>query len=257
MLKTAFSLIYFAITIFTLVSCSSVPSLKKERASLKMQLGISHIENNNLPLAMKEMLAAEELDPSSALIQSNLGLIYFLRQKTDMAAKHYSNAVRLQPDFTEAKNNLARIYIELKQYNKAESLLNEVLEDLTYANLPAAQMNYGLMRFNQKQFSEAKKLFRKVLESDRENCYAQVYLGRSYLELGANQDAIHHLDKAAPLCLPSKIDEAHYYSGIAHYRVGEKNKSLLRFQDVVKLFPGGLNYKSAQKMIDIIQKGSR
>jgi type IV pilus assembly protein PilF len=175
----------------------------------------------------------------------------------DLSLLHYTRATELSPKFTEAKNNLARVYIEVKQYIKAESLLNQVIEDLTYTNQATAYMNYGLMRFNQKRFADAKVLFRKVLESDREYCFAQVYLGRSYLELGENQDAVVQLEKAAPLCLPRKIDEAHYFSAIAHYRLGQKDKSLLRFQEVTQLFPDGANFLSAQKMIQIIKKGSK
>ncbi len=248
---------YCLLIIFIFSACTTSPSKDKERASLKTQLGISHLENNNLPLALKELLAAEELDSANPITQSNLGLVYFLRKKMDLSIKHYSNALRLYPEFTEAKNNLARVYIEVKQYIKAEALLSNVLEDLTYTNSPSAYMNYGLMRFQQKRFADAKVLFRKVLETNRENCFAQVYLGRSYLEMGENQDAVHQLEKATPICLPTKIDEAHYFSGIAHYRSGLKNKSLLRFQEVIKLFPDGENFQSAKQMVDLIQKGLR
>ncbi len=255
MAKIFFRFLFFHFIFWGLFACSTAPSKEKERAALKMQLGLSHIENNNLPLGLKELLSAEELDPTHPLIQSNLGLVYFLRKKPELSIKHYLKAIDLLPNFTEAKNSLARVYIEIKQYNKAEALLNNIVEDLTYTNMPSAYMNYGLMRFNQKRFADAKILFRKVLESNREYCFAQVYLGRSHLELGENQDAAIQLDKAAPLCLPAKIDEAHYFSGIAHYRLGQKNKSLLRFQDVIQLFPDGLNFKSAQQMIEIIRKG--
>lgn len=256
MLKNLFKLFILILILNISFSCTT-PSkeAQTERASIKMQLGVSFLEQNNLPLALKELLGAEELDSSNALIQSNLGLVYFLRKKMDLSLLHYTRATELNPKFTEAKNNLARVYIEVKQYIKAEALLNQVIEDLTYTNQATAYMNFGLMRFNQKRFADAKVLFRKVLESDREYCFAQVYLGRSYLELGENQDAVIQLEKAAPLCLPRKVDEAHYFSAIAHYRLGQTDKSLLRFQEVTQLFPDGANFTSAQKMIQIIKKG--
>jgi type IV pilus assembly protein PilF len=243
------------LVLILLSSCASTLKMDTERANLKMQLGVSYLENNNLPLALKELLAAEQLDPKNALIQNNLGLVYFLRQKMDLSLMHYTKATEYNPQFTEAKNNLARVYIEVKQFNKAETLLNQVIEDLTYTNQATAYMNYGLMRFGQKRFADAKTLFRKVLDTDREYCYAQVYFGRSFLELGENQDAVVQLEKATSLCLPRNIDEAHYFSAIAHYRLGLKDKSLIRFQEVTKLFPEGPNKISAQKMIQIIQKG--
>jgi type IV pilus assembly protein PilF len=247
----------FFILFSIITSCTSSPSLDKERAALKMQLGVSHLENNNLPLALKELLEAEALDSKNALIQSNLGLVYFLRKKMDLSISHYSNAIKLNPQLTETKNSLARVYIEIKQYSKAETLLNSVIEDLTYTNMNSAYMNYGLMRFNQKRFADAKVLFRKVLETDRENCYAQIYLGRSYLDLVENQDAATQLEKAVPICLQLRVEDAHYFSGIAYFRLGQKNKSLQRFQEVIKLFPDSTNAASSKKMIEIIQRNDR
>lgn len=234
-------------------------SLKSDpnKASLKMQLGVAHLENENLPLALKELLEAEQLDPKNPLIHNNLGLVYFLRKKIDLSLAHYTKATELNPQFTEAKNNLARVYIEVKQYQKAEVLLNQVIQDLTYPSQGSAYMNFGLMRFNQKRFADAKKLFEKVLESSRDYCYAQVYLGRSYLELGENLGAITQLEKAIPLCVPRKVDEAHYYSAIAHYRIGQIEKSLTRFQEIIKIFPDGPNLQSSKQMISIIKKGSK
>lgn len=252
-----YCILFLFVFMTSLTACTTSPSIDKERASLKMQLAVSHIENNNLPVALKELLEAEALDAQNALIQSNLGLVYFLRKKMDLSISHYSNAIRLDPKLTETKNSLARVYIEIKQYIKAEALLNTVVEDLTYTNMTSAYMNYGLMRFNQKRFADAKVLFRKVLETDRENCFAQVYLGRSHLDLQENQDAANQFEKAAPICLQFRVDEAHYFSGIAHYRLNQKNKSLLRFQEVVKLFPDGTNAASSKKMIDIIQRNNQ
>jgi len=246
--------VFFALCT-VIAGCASTENINKEKADLRMQNGVAHIQNDNLPLALKELLIAEELDPENPLIHNNLGLVYFLRQKFELSIKHFSKAVQLKNNFTEAKNNLARVYIEVKQYSKAEQLLNEVVSDLTYGNLAGAYMNYGLMRFAQNRFADAKTLFRKVLEWNREDCYGQVYYGRSFLELGQTKDAADQLDKATPFCLVDKIDEAHYYSAIAHYRSGNKDKALARFNETIKLFPQGTNLKNAEKMILMIKRG--
>lgn len=245
---------YFVLCV-VFVGCASKESMNAEKADLRMQNGVAFIQNDNLPMALKELLIAEELDPNNPLIHNNLGLVYFLRQKLDLSIKHYSKAVELKNNFTEAKNNLARVYIEVKQYNKAEKLLNEVVADLTYGNLAGAYMNYGLMRFAQNRFLDAKTLFRKVLEWNREDCYGQVYYGRSFLELGETKEASEQLDKAAPFCVMDKIDDAHYFSAIAYYRLGNKDKALARFNEAIKLFPQGANRKNAEKMMIIIKRG--
>lgn len=240
-------------------SCVNTEKSSKnaDKAFLKLQIGVSLIEKNELPQALKELLEAESLDPDSALVHNNLGLVYFLRKKTDLAVKHYSKAVALKPDFTEAKNNLARVYIEIKQYKDAEKLLNQVLEDLTYNNVPAAYMNFGLMRFNQKNYPEAKSYFRKLLEVSREDCYANVYYGRSYLEMNQLKDAAEQLDKAATYCKPFNIDEGHYYSAIAYYRMGKRDRAVTRFEEIIQTFKDSFNKKNAEQMLLIIKKGPR
>jgi type IV pilus assembly protein PilF len=239
----------------SLCSCSSTSeSSNAEKAVLKMKLAVSYIERNELPIALKELLEAEQLDPENPLIHNNLGFIYFLRNRFDLSVKHYTKAIVIKPEFTEAKNNLARVYIETKQHLQAEKLLNEVLEDLTYGNISAAYMNYGLMRFNQKKYSDAKNLFRKVIEKNREDCYAHVYYGRSFLELGENKTAAEQLDKAAVFCRPINVDEGHYYAAIAYYRLGRRDKSLSRFDEIVQAFDDSYNKRNAQKMIDMIRR---
>ena len=244
--------------IICLTSClTKETGSNADKAFFKMQLGVSYLEKNELPLALKELLDAEQLDPSNPLIHNNLGLVYFLRKKTDLAVKYFSKAVSLKPDFTEAKNNLARVYIEIKQYKNAEKLLNEVLEDLTYINAPAAYMNYGMMRFNQKRYAEAKVYFRKILQTSREDCYANSYYGRSFLELNELNDAAEQLDKAALYCKPLNIDEGHYYGAIAYYRLGKRDKAVARFEEVVQTFTDSYNKKNSEQMLLLIKKGPR
>ena len=246
----------FFILIFTLSSCKSLDNRARDNAQLHMQLGLSYLEQKNYPLSLKELLAAEDADPSDPLVQNNLGLLYFIREKYELSVKHFSRAYELNNKFTDAKNNLARVYIELKQFSIAKRLLDEVLADLTYTNVDKAYMNYGLLEFNRSRFKDAKVHFKKLLEIDREGCYAQVFLGRTYLELKENAQAEDQLDKATTFCKPLGIDDAHYFSAIALYRSGHRDDSLIRFKELLSLFPDGKYREQSKKMIDIINKGT-
>lgn len=251
-------LLRLCIIIFLFSSCKSLftDDRSEERAGLRLQLGVSYMQQGNYPLALKELLAAEELDPKNPLIQNNLGLLYFVRDKLELSAKHFSRAYELDNKFTDAKNNLARVYIELKQYGLAQRLLQEVTADLTYPYQIKADMNYGLLEFNRNRFKEAKKHFKNVLLQDREDCFAQVFLGRSFLELKENKQAVDQFEKATTFCKIVGIDDAHYFSAIALYRTGDKDQSLVRFKELLNLFPQAKYREQSKKMIDIIEKGS-
>lgn len=237
-----------------LTSCISNGPKANDTADLHMQIATSHIKNGNYPLALKELLLAEEQDPKNARVQANLGLVYFMRERYELSEKHYKNALKLDPEFTEAKNSLARSYIEIDKLKEAEPLLKEVLADLTYVGFPQANANYGILEFKRKNYSQAAAYFRKSLQHDRENCHTQVFLGRSYLEQGNLTLALPQLEKAIPFCRDINADEAHYYSAIALYRDNQKLKARYRFEELTKLFPSGRNFEKAQKMLALVKK---
>lgn len=249
-------LIWLSLILVFLSSCKSFDHRADERAELRLQLGISYMQQGNYPVALKELLAAEELNPENPLIHNNLGLLYFVREKYELSVKHFARAYELDPKFTDAKNNLARVYIELKQFAVAQRLLDEVIADLTYSYTAKAYMNYGLLEFNRSRFKLSKQYFKKVLITDREDCFAQVFLGRSFLELKENRQAADQLEKATTFCKMINVDDAHYFSAIALYRIGDKDLSLIRFKELLSLFPQAKYREQSKKMIDIIEKGA-
>ncbi len=228
----------------------------QENADLHMQIAVSHIQKDNLPGALKELLIAEDLAPKNASVQSNLGLVYFLRQRYELSEKHYLRAISFRSDFTEAKNNLARVFIENGQYRKAEPLLQEALKDLTFQDYASVYANYGILEFKQKHYGKAKIYLKKSLDTDRENCMTHVYLGRTYLDLNELALATDQLEKGISFCQPINVDEAHYYAALAFYRFNQKDRAMVRFEELIKLFPEGKNNEKARKMLALIKKGN-
>jgi type IV pilus assembly protein PilF len=243
---------------FNLFGCANLPASeeKKETASLHLEIANEYIKSENYPLALKELLVAQNISPDNPSVQANLGLVYFMRERYELAEKHYKKAIQLKPDFTDAKNNLGRVYVEIGMFKQAEAMLSEVILDLTYIDFPKAFANFGILEFRRKKYTEAISYFKKSLERDRENCFTRVYLGRSYLELKETTLAVSHLEKALPFCQLIESDEALYYSAIALYRNNQKDKAKFRFEELIKSYPTGYNNEKAQKMLQLIKKGT-
>lgn len=231
-------------------------SKRQEEANLHMQIAVSHIENKNYPQALKELMVAEDLAPNNASIESNLGLVYFLRERYDLAEKHYLRSISIRKDFTEAKNNLARVYIEVGQLTKAEPLLKEALKDLTFSEYFLIYVNYGILEYKQKNYPASKTYLKKALELDRENCYAHLYLGRDYLDSEEVSLATDQLEKAISFCQPAGVDEAHYFAALAHFRNKQRDRAIVRFEELLQLFPNGKYNEKSKKMLDLIKKGN-
>lgn len=238
---------------FMLSGCVSMRA-NQEKALLHQANGQSLYENQNFSLALKEFLIAETNDPESSSIQNSLGLTYFMKERYQTAIKHFEKAISLEPKFTDARNNLARTYTEVGRYQDAEKNLNIVLNDLTYTGQERAYINLGLNFFNQKKFEQAKNAFSKAIENQADNCFAHTYYGRSYFELKNYSASISALDKAIEFCQKLLIDEPHYYSALSYYRLGEKQKSIARFEEVIKLYPNGKFADKSKGMLNIIKR---
>lgn len=242
------------VLILGITGCSS-KAKDREKAMYYLDMANTQIENNNLPTALKDLLTAEKLDPTNPVVQNNLGLVYFLRERYETAVTHFAKAVRLQPDYTEARNNYGRALIEVGKYSEAEDELKLVINDLTYVAQEKGYINMGILRFNQKQYKEAAKFFEQSLKIQTDNCIANNMYGRSLFEQQNYVVAVEALDRAVGFCQKRLYDEPHYYSALAYYRLGNREKSIARFQEILKYYPSGEYRDKARGMIDLIRKG--
>lgn len=235
------------------VGCASTQN--KEKADLYLRMGSSLIEESNYPGALSALLKAQDLDPQNPLIMNNLGQVYFLRERYDLAEKQFRKAVNTQPNYTDARNNLARVLIEEGKYAEAEKELNTVLSDLTYGSADRAYINMGLAKFNQKQYPQAEEAFSKALRAKSDDCVASNYYGRSIFEEKDYGRAVEALDRAIGFCQKSLFDEPHFYSALAYYRLGDKSKATARFEEIIKYYPDGKYRQKAKGMLDLLRKG--
>lgn len=241
-----------ALLLFAISACSSLHE-DQEKAQLHLRMGVALLSNENYPAALKELLTAEDLDPKDPVIQNNLGLAYFVRDRFELAELHFTKAVKIKTDYTEARNNLARTQIERKKYVEAQEELHRVLEDLTFPNPEKAWVNQGLLFFEQQKYSEARPAFQKAVEIQRENCIANDYLGRSHYELKEFKDAATALDRAVAFCQKSLFDEPAYYSAMSYLQLSQKDKAFARFNEVIQLYPNGKYREKSKSMLEILK----
>lgn len=239
----------------SLIGCASWGTQERQKADLHLRLGVSQLESENYPMALREFLKAEELDPNNPVIHNNLGQVYFLRDRLELSEKHFRRAISLSPKYSDARNNLGRLLIEKGDYKNAEKEINAVIDDLTYPSPQKAYINLGLAKFNQKQYSQAQEAFAKVLEMAKDDCVANNYFGRTFFELKDYPRAAESLDRAIGFCQRSLFDEPHYYSALAYYRMGERSRAIARFEELIKYYPSGKFREKSKGMLSLIRKG--
>ncbi len=246
---------FFSISLLSivLVSCALTSSRDPEKADLYLRLGSSYLTKGDSPRAIKELLVAQDLDPNNKFVQNNLGLAYYMRQKLDKALFHIRRSIELDPDFSEGRNNLGRILVDVGQYDDAIKELTIVKNDLTYPDPDKVLGNLGLAFFKKGLYEKARKHLFESIKINRENCFAYTYYGRTLHELNKFSSARDAFERAIGLCKTVKFPDAHFYSGLNYYKMGQKSQALARFEELIELYPYSDQASEARSMIKIIR----
>lgn len=234
--------------------CASPTKDKKERAQLYLQIGTGYLSKGNYPLAMSELLRAEELDPTNPMILNNLGLVYYLRGRTKQAENKFREAVRMEARFSDAKNNLARTLMDQKRYPEALKLLHEVEGDLTYTAPEKTFSNLGMAYFEQGKYDKAEGYLARSIEIRRQNCATANYYGRTLLEMKKIKESAQILDQAIEYCRPAKFEEPIYFSAMSYFTLGEKEKSRARLEELLKEYPKSKFVAKAKGMLELLDQ---
>ena len=146
-----------------LLACATpTPNMKKE-ASARMQMGVTYLEQRNLPAAMRELTRAAELDPENAEIDMILGLAYQARGDLGEAEDYMRMAIRKKPDYAEAHNNLGFL---LSLQGKSEEAIREyqmAASNVLYPTPEYAYYNMGKEYVRLKDLGKAEAMYRRAI----------------------------------------------------------------------------------------------
>ncbi len=154
-------------------------------------LGAMYGAKGDLGSAEKQFREAIRCDPTYVSARLNLATIYLSQQNTAAAIAELEKVIQYQPDSQLATSNLVQAYASMGRYDAASDLLNTMLnqspEDVTL--LGAA----GMMKANQKKFSEAIPYFEKILKLEPNLPEALYSLAEMHRELGETLKAEEYM----------------------------------------------------------------
>jgi tetratricopeptide (TPR) repeat protein len=164
-------------------------------------LNQSNLNPNYIDEAIKYFVKALALDTRYYLAWNAIGLAQSFKGNLEESAKAYQKCLEIYPDFTEAHNNLATIYQELNQPEKAEAELQKALLDLAYQTRELPYYNL-----------------------------ARLYLAQNRLEL-----ALDHVQKA--IQIRPRLAMAHNLKGMVLERQNKLEDALAAYEQAVKIVP--------------------
>lgn len=215
-----------------------------------MRIGTGYLTGGNLPLAIKELSIAKDLDPKNYAILNNLGLAYYYRQEYSLAGKEFQEALVISPNYTEARSNLSRVFISTEKYAEAIDILKVATRDLTYRQPEKIWANLGMAQLELKKYNDAELSLKKAITLNRHYCPAFTLLGKTHYKLEKYSLAAHVLDQAVFKCRTQYYDEPNYYGALSYLQLGKKNVARAKLKEIIDKFPNG-NY--APKAIGILK----
>ena len=204
----------FALAGGMLLSCSAPTADMKREASARMQMGVTYLEQRNLPAAMRELTKASKLDPENPEIDMTLGLAYQKRGDLEKAEEYLRSAVRKKPDYAEAHNNLGNL---LGLQGKSEEAIREYEKAVANVLYPTPEYGYynmGREYARLKDLPRADGMYQRAIALNPS--FAEAYRGLAMVqsEKGEWKEAARTLERlvdVAPSHAPGWLDLGRLY----------------------------------------------
>ena len=135
-----------------------------------------------------------KIDPNHSQSLNNIAVIFTNSKDYQKAKSCYKKAIEINPNYVDAHNNLGTIFKELEKIQKAKDCYEQAIKiNPNYVN---AYYNLGNIFQELREHQKAKECFEKAIELDPNYVNAHYNLGNIFLELEENQKAKECYEKA-------------------------------------------------------------
>jgi Flp pilus assembly protein TadD len=151
---------------------------------------------------------AAATSPSSAFVHNNLGAMYFLEEKLDLARDQWLKAAQMNPSEKLVHGNLGLVYLRHGDFAAAENeLKTELALNPVYDN---AYYNLGLVYYGSGRILEALRMWERTLEINPDYQDAYIHLISHEYNYGDLSKARAYREKARlrGLALSPELDAA-------------------------------------------------
>ena len=233
--KMMFPRLFLLIIMGSIIAGCAMGAASQKQASYHYQMGLSYLGENNITSALVELTKAEKIDPDNHELMNYLGLVYYRKNKLDISEKKYLRAIALKPDYSDARNNLAVTYLEMKRWDDAIYQLKLVIDDIFYQNQVAAGINLALAYFGKGDFNQSLATLRPLAVNNPANPMIRFTMGRVYYAMEKMDLAVGEYRKAIEMY--GNYAQAHYNLALATLKQGDKKGAATSFREVVRIAP--------------------
>jgi Tfp pilus assembly protein PilF len=208
-----------AILAFCASTQTKVKRNREKDPNYQYNLGLFHLNQNNVDEAVKYFVKAQTLDTRFYLALNALGLAHSMKGRLDESVKAYQKCLEINPRFTEARNNLGTVYQELKLLDKAEGEFKAALLDLGYQNRELPYFNLARLYVLQNRLDEALENVQKSIQIKPRLAMAQHLRGFIFEKRNSLDEAIASYEAAVKI-VPEEVG-FNYDLGVAYFKNGD------------------------------------
>ncbi len=183
--------------------CSSAEVERKERAEkadFHYNLAAGYFQSKNIDLAIRELVAALEIDADHPDAHYLYGFIEFGRKQYEEAADSFKHALAGRPKFYAARNHLGATYLELERWADAVATLEPLLKEPTYTTQYLVYNNLGWAYLKMGDLRMADKNLKLAVFLNPKFCNGYRNLGLLAMEQRDFKGAVEQMTEATSRC---------------------------------------------------------
>ena len=180
---------------------SKVEKLRANDPKYQYNLGLFHLNQNNVDEAVRCFTKSLSLDPRFYQAWNMLGLAHASKGRLEEAVKSYRRSLEINPQFSEVHNNMGTVYQEMGHLDLAENAFKTALADPLYPNRESPLYN----------------------------------LARLYVVENRLDEALENASKAAEI--KPRFAMAHDLKGVVLEKMGRLEQAILAYEAAVKIVP--------------------
>ena len=234
-----------------LTGCAGNQVTIKKKSQALQNLGNALIQQGDLRGGLGKLIEASKLDPENANMHNELGLAYRNLRAYPKSLMHFKKALFLKPDFPEAYNNLGTLYILMKKWDLAIDNFRKASSYLLYKTPHFAQNNMGLAYHNKGDYQKAIKHYQMAIKlfPSYSPCYEN--LARSYEAMNNWEPAIDAYKKS--IDYDAVYPVSHLYLARLYLKLNRASDAVRELKLTIELDPKGRHGEEARRLLKQIK----
>jgi type IV pilus assembly protein PilF len=244
--------------LFGAAGCATDPPQRgadnSKKAAARLDIGADHLKQGRNALALREFMAAEQLDPQNPRIHYALGEAFLAQGKQADSERHYRQAIEIDPAYHDAWLSLSALLILEKRYAEASEACRKLIDDPTYPTPWRALANAGFAEFKLGNLAAAREHLQRAREYNENYWPASLSLAQLEVQEGRRLDALALLRSALEIQPGPNVEaELNYRIAEIYVSLGRREEAMGHLTTAVARAPQGVWGKRSQEYLKLLR----